>query len=74
VQHLCAGDEGGDEAMTEAIRLMANSIPAEEDDLVALKRLVDRQNSLRPIFGSMIKSRDRFERCLLTFPINFHKG
>lgn len=67
MQHLCAGEDGSGDvdqaaAMTEAIRQMANSIPAEEQDLVGLKELVERQNSLRPIFGAMIKSRDRFER------------
>lgn len=48
--------------MTEAIRQMASSIPEEEKDLAGLKELVERQNTLRPIFGSMIRSRDRYER------------
>lgn len=74
VQHLCAGEDdkgSGDAsstpeadtpAMSEAIRQIANSIEDEEKELGGLKELVERQNSLRPIFGDMISSRYRLER------------
>lgn len=74
VQHLCTGEDdkgSGDAssspetdspAMTEAIRQIANTIEDEEKELGELKKLVERQNRLRPIFGNMISSRVRLER------------
>jgi len=74
VQHLCAGEdekgsgdasstpEADSPAMSEAIRQIANAIEDEEKELGGLKELVERQNSLRPIFGDMISSRFRLER------------
>lgn len=64
VQHLCGGEErqgsgDGDETaapgLVQAISEFTQTIAQEEEELARIKTVLDRQNSLRPVFAPMLR-------------------